>query len=202
MSQLWWFSARSAGLVAWAALTASVVLGLLLATRVAGRRLRRPWLLDLHQWVSGIGAVAIGVHLLSVVADSYVHIGLLDLVVPFTSSWRPGALAWGVASVWLLVAVWITSLLRHGLAVRTWRGVHLASYLAYAGTTFHLLAAGTDTRSPVPRAVVLVSTAAIVSLTAVTLARALRHEHRAATQDAARAVDTTAGRLGLDTAQG
>ena len=33
--QLWWYTARSAGIVAWALLTASVLLGLALSTKVS-----------------------------------------------------------------------------------------------------------------------------------------------------------------------
>src|SRR5690606_23931387 len=46
--QLAWYVARSTGIVAWAVLTASVVWGLLLSTRLARGRPTPAWLTDLH----------------------------------------------------------------------------------------------------------------------------------------------------------
>ena len=41
-SQFWWYVARAGGVVAWALSTVSVVWGLMLSTRVLGRRVTLP----------------------------------------------------------------------------------------------------------------------------------------------------------------
>ena len=53
-SQIWWYTARAGGIVAWALLTVSVVWGLLLSSRVLGRRISGPKLLDLHRFLGGL----------------------------------------------------------------------------------------------------------------------------------------------------
>jgi hypothetical protein len=75
-SQVFWYAARASGIVAWALAAAAVVWGLALSTRVPVRRPRRPWLFDLHRFLGGLALSFTGVHVLSVVADSYVHFSL------------------------------------------------------------------------------------------------------------------------------
>ena len=81
--------------------------------------------------------------------DSWVDIGLRQMLVPFTSSWNPVAVSWGVVGLYLLAAVEVTSLLRSRLPKRWWKGVHLSSYGLYVVATVHFLTAGTDASSPV-----------------------------------------------------
>jgi hypothetical protein len=50
-SQLWWYVARSGGLVAWATCTASIAWGLALSTRIVRKRGLPAWLLDLHRFL-------------------------------------------------------------------------------------------------------------------------------------------------------
>jgi predicted ferric reductase len=142
--QLWWYVARSGGIVAWALLTVSVVLGLSLSTVIAGRRVPKPWLLSMHRYLGLVAIVMTGFHLAGLVADSYVHFDVIDLLVPYSSQWQPGAVAWGVVAMWLLLAVEITSLLRRRIPKRLWRWVHVSSLPLFAMATAHTFTAGTD----------------------------------------------------------
>jgi DMSO/TMAO reductase YedYZ heme-binding membrane subunit len=85
------------------------------------------------------------VHLASIVADSFVPFGWTEVLVPFASTWRPGAVAWGIVAFDLLVVVEATSLLIHRLPRRAWYVVHLSSYALFACASVHGLLAGTDT---------------------------------------------------------
>jgi hypothetical protein len=64
-SQVFWFTARASGIVAWGLAAASVVWGLALSTRLLGRRPRPAWLLDLHRYLGGLALAFTGVHVLS-----------------------------------------------------------------------------------------------------------------------------------------
>jgi DMSO/TMAO reductase YedYZ heme-binding membrane subunit len=166
---VWWYLARSSGIVAWALLAGSVLLGLVLSTRALGRRPAPAWTADLHRGVGGMAVVLTGLHLSGLVADSTVRFGALELLVPFTGTWRPVAVAWGVLALYVLVAVEVSSLWRRRLSTRAWRAVHLASYPLYVLATAHLLTAGSDAGSPWLLAVVWLSMVAIASLTLVRL---------------------------------
>ena len=108
--QVWWYLTRASGIVAWLMLTASVIWGIVLSTKAFPEHRRPAWLLDLHRWLGGLAVSFTAIHLGALVADSYVHFGLADLTVPFSSQWKPGAVALGVVAMWLLVAVEATSL--------------------------------------------------------------------------------------------
>ena len=71
MTHVWWYQARAAGFVAYALLTVSILLGLALTTRTFGRRPRPAWLLDLHRGLGGLATIFVGIHLATLVADSY-----------------------------------------------------------------------------------------------------------------------------------
>jgi len=153
---IWWYLARSSGVVAWALATASVVWGMALSTRALGRQPRAPWLLDLHRFLGGLTVLFVGAHLASLMADSFVHFGVLDVLVPFRSSWKPGAVAWGIVAFYLLVAVEVTSLLRSRLSKRLWRAVHMCSYGVYVLASVHFVVAGSDA-GPAARVAILAS---------------------------------------------
>jgi len=159
MSQhLWWYTARAGGLVAWALVVASCTWGLLLGVRahVLGVRTNTAWTLSLHRWLGALAVVFTAVHVLAILADGFVDFGLVDVLVPFTTSWHSVAVAWGIVGMYLLVAIEITSLLRARLRPRHWRTIHLLSYVLLGITTIHLLTAGTDSTTVVPEALAVV----------------------------------------------
>lgn len=164
-SQVWWYSARASGLVAWVVLGASVVWGLLLSGRALGRKRgpRPNWMLDLHRFLGGLGVSFVAVHVASVIADSYVHFDATDVLVPGASSWKTMATAWGVVSMYLLVAVELTSLFRTRIPKRWWKAVHLSSYPLFATATVHGLTAGTDTAPGSPAGTASIAVAALVA---------------------------------------
>ncbi len=147
-THVWWYLARSSGIVAWGLLAASVLLGLVLSTRALGRRPTPAWSADLHRGIGGLAVTFTALHLLGLVADSAVEFSVGSLFVPFVSQWRPGAVAAGIVAFYLLVAVELSSLLRRRLTTRVWRWIHLSSFVLYVAATGHLLAAGTDAASP------------------------------------------------------
>jgi DMSO/TMAO reductase YedYZ heme-binding membrane subunit len=143
--RLWWYVARAGGLVAWALLAASMLWGLALTTRAFAGRASSRWLLDLHRFLGGLSVVFVGVHVAGLVADTFVHFGPPDVLVPLASAWHPVWVAWGVVALYVLVAVEVTSLLRRRLPPRLWRGVHALSFPLFVVATVHVLLAGTDT---------------------------------------------------------
>lgn len=163
--EFWWYATRSTGITAWIAGSASLLVGLALATRTLGNKPKAPWLLDLHRGLSGVTLLFTGLHLAALVADSYVHFGLADLVVPFASSWKPAAVAGGVIALWLYVAVEATSMARNRLSKRWWRGIHLSSYAATVAATIHAFTAGTDAGHPGMVVAAVVTVTGVVFMT-------------------------------------
>jgi predicted ferric reductase len=169
-SQVWWFVARSSGIIAWGLLTIAVVWGLMLSTkvsaaRIAARRLRPAWLLDLHRHLGGLAVIFTMIHLLGIVADSYVTFSWSDVLIPMASDWRPGPVAFGVVSMYLLLAIEGTSLAIRHLPRPLWRWVHRASFVLYGAATYHGISAGTDAGNMWFRVASWISIALVASLT-------------------------------------
>lgn len=144
MTASWWYANRAAGLVAWALLSLSMVVGLLLSSKVLGRRVRPHWLLDLHRGLSGLSVAFVAVHVAAAIADTYVPFGAADVLVPGASSWRPLAVAWGIVSLYLLLAVEGSSLLRAHLPAAVWRRLHVLALPLFLTATLHGTTAGTE----------------------------------------------------------
>jgi DMSO/TMAO reductase YedYZ heme-binding membrane subunit len=170
-TQLWWYTARSGGIVAWALLTASVLWGLALSTRLLGPRPRPNWMLDLHRFLGGAAVVFTVVHVVSLMLDTFVGFGLAEVLVPFTSSYRPAAVAWGIVGFYLLVAIEATSLLRRRLSKRVWRATHFLSFPLFVFATAHGITAGTDSGSFLLRGALVVGTLAFAAFVAVRLSQ-------------------------------
>ena len=142
--QLWWYASRATGVVAWGLASLSVLLGLALSGRPFGRNPTGPWLLDLHRFLGGLTMLFVGAHVGSIAADSFVHFGWADLLVPLASGWKPAAVAWGIVAMYFLAAIELTSLAMKRIPKRVWRGVHMTSVMVFLASTLHLLTAGTD----------------------------------------------------------
>ena len=162
-SHLWWYTARASGIVAWVLVTASVIFGLALASRLV-RRPKPAWVLDVHRFLGGASLVFVAVHLLALSLDQYVGFGVDDLFVPMASIWKPGAVAWGIVALYLLVAVEVTSLMMRRLPRELWRAVHMTSFAVFGGVTVHALLAGTDANDVTVQWLALGSTALVVFL--------------------------------------
>ena len=162
--QMWWFLARSSGIVAWVLLTASVLWGIVLSTDLFPRFRRPAWLLDLHRWLGGLTLGFLALHLVTLWADSYIEFTIADFLIPFNATWKPTAVALGILATWLLIIVQATSLARKRLNTRVWRVVHLASYGAFVLGGVHGSMAGTDAMKPMYQYSNLVGLSAIVGL--------------------------------------
>jgi hypothetical protein len=161
--QMWWFVVRASGIVAWLFLTAAVLWGIALSTNVFAKRRRPAWLLDLHRALGALSIGMVAIHLAALVADSYLHFTVVDLVVPFASEWKPWQVALGVIAMWGLVVVETTSLAMKHLPKRLWRGVHFTSYSTFVLASLHGTFAGTDATNMLYVATSVVATVAVVA---------------------------------------
>jgi methionine sulfoxide reductase heme-binding subunit len=175
--KLVWYTIRASGIVTWGLVTASVLWGLLLASR-STRRPRPAWVHDLHRFIAGLSFAFLAVHAGLLLADSYIGFSPAALVVPFASHWRPAAVSWGILAFYLLVAIEVTSLLMARMSRRIWHAVHLGSFVVFAAATAHGLTAGTDAGNPVGRVFAIGSIGAVVLLTALRVVARLRRRAR------------------------
>lgn len=142
--RFWWWVSRAAGLVAWVVVALAVVWGLLASTKLIRRRGVPAWILDLHRYLGTLTIVFVIVHVAAIWLDSFVKFSAMQLFVPFASTWRPRAVAWGIFATYLLLAIQITSWAMRKLPRRLWHRVHMLSIPMLVVATVHGFLAGTD----------------------------------------------------------
>jgi predicted ferric reductase len=145
-SPVLWYATRATGLVALVLLTATTVLGILTANRTVSLRWPGFAVQDLHRRLSVLTMAFLAAHIVTSVIDTYVHIGWAAVVVPFASSYKRLWVALGSIGLDLLLAVAVTSFLRHKIRARTWRAVHWLAYLSWPVALSHAFGMGTDMR--------------------------------------------------------
>ena len=139
-----WYTARGAGTVALVLLTVVMVLGV-------GSRAGRPvfglprfGVVAVHRNASLVALGLLLVHIVSLWLDPYAQLRLLDLGVPFGAAYRPLWLGLGTVAMDLLVLVWLSTLVRHRIGARLWRGIHWVSYAIWPVALLHALFTGSD----------------------------------------------------------
>ena len=167
---LLWYLNRSTGLVLLLLLTATTVLGVLAMGEGGRSRVPRFVTQSLHRNLALVSVVALLVHVATAVADSFVDIRWWHALVPVGATYEPLWLGLGTLSLDLLLVVVVTSLVRTRLTHRTWRGVHVLSWLAFVAAIAHSVGIGTDVRDGVAWALVPVG----LSVIAVSAAAGLR----------------------------
>jgi sulfoxide reductase heme-binding subunit YedZ len=135
---------RATGIVALALLSTTMVLGILTAGRVKTRAWPGFAQAELHKRISLLAMVFVTIHVLTAVLDTYVHVGVLAVVVPFSSPYRPLWTGLGTAAVDLMLALAVSGALRQRIRARTWRAIHWLAYGSWPVAMAHSLGMGTD----------------------------------------------------------
>ena len=145
-SRALWYLTRGFGIVSLILLTLTTVLGLAQAVRYARPGLPRFVISAIHRNGSLLAVSAIAIHVVTAVLDSFAPIHVVDLFVPFASSYRPFWTGMGALALDLMLAVIITSLIRERIGHRAWRAVHWAAYASWPIALVHGLGTGTDSK--------------------------------------------------------
>ena len=142
--QLLWFASRGSGIVSLLLLTAVTVLGLISVVRWQRASWPRFLTADLHSNLALLSIVFVAVHIVAAILDPFAKLGITSAVIPFASSYRPLWVGLGVISLYLFVAMIVTSLLRERIGQRAWRAVHWVAYAAWPLAVLHSAGSGSD----------------------------------------------------------
>jgi DMSO/TMAO reductase YedYZ heme-binding membrane subunit len=140
-----WYVDRTGGILGFALLTASAVLGVTLAGRPRLVRWPRFAIEDVHRFAGMLAGVFIWLHVLVFLLDNYLSFGLTDLLVPGAAPYRPVWTALGVVAAELLLAIAITNRFRTRLPYAFWRRAHMLNFLVWSLALVHGITAGSDT---------------------------------------------------------
>jgi methionine sulfoxide reductase heme-binding subunit len=139
-----WYAARASGVAAYVVLSLVVCLGMSLGGKAQSRRWPRFSVEDVHRFGGLLVGSLIGVHVLTIAADSFLPFSLTQLIVPFTSTYRPLWTGLGIAAAELLLALAITNHYRKRLPYSFWRKAHYLNFAVWTLASVHGLMSGTD----------------------------------------------------------
>jgi len=167
-----WLILRASGLVAYGLLAAASIWGLLLSTRLLGRRVPSRALTFTHEGLSLGGLAALATHLTFAALDGYLGFGWREILIPGTASWRPQAVALGVVGAWGMAVVGLSFYVRRFIGQKAWRYLHFGAFGTFVAGTAHGVMAGSDTTHPAVLALYLASGAAVLVLVVARVALA------------------------------
>ena len=143
-----WDLARAAGLVAYVFLTASVALGIALSLGWRTARWNRFVTNEVHRFVTLLALLFLVLHGMAIVVDPFIKMSVSDVLVPFTTTYRPLWVGLGILGGYLVAAVYFSERVRSRIGYAWWRRFHGLAFAAFLMTLLHGIATGSDTRAP------------------------------------------------------
>ena len=165
-TQTMWYVTRAAGIISYLLLWLSTVWGLAVSNKILDPVLHRAFTYDFHQFLSLLAIGFIFLHVGVLLADQYLPFSVAQILVPFAAPYRPVWVALGTIGFYLTLLVSITFYIRRWIGQKTFRLIHLASYLAFIGAALHGLFAGTDSPLPMVQVMYLLTSLSVIFLTA------------------------------------
>lgn len=147
-SSLPWLFERLFAFMAYIAVTLSVVYGLLLSTKVLDAVAHRPVNFTLHQDLAALGLGMAAIHAVLLGLDASMPFSVGQMLLPGAAPYAPLAVGVGQVSLYLMALVTASFYVRRHIGQRAWRILHYVTFLAFAGSTAHGIASGTDSAAP------------------------------------------------------
>jgi sulfoxide reductase heme-binding subunit YedZ len=158
---VFWITSRAAGVAALLLSSLAVCVGLL----VGGRLVKaRPDLRQLHEALSLATIVALVVHAVSLLGDSYLSPSLADIAIPFVSGYQRLWMTVGIVAGWALIVLGLSYYVRDRIGQQRWRMLHRFTALAWIAGLAHSFGEGTDAGT-----VWFIAATAIVAIPALVL---------------------------------
>ena len=161
-----WFGIRASGVTAWGLLTAVMVWGLLLRTRLLPEA-SPARLLNLHRWLGALALGFLAIHLGLLLVDPVIRFTIPQMLIPGLAPWEPFAVALGTLAMWFMLPVSAIGRLRQKLGkngARLFQKSHLIAYAAWPLATAHYVLAGTDALAEWSITLIITGAAVIVFL--------------------------------------
>lgn len=139
-----WYVSRAAGLIGFALLYISIFLGLTLRIPLMRRIFKPLYAMNIHCWISLQATLFAFLHGGVLLFDKFLKFSLVDIFVPFASSFEPIFLSMGIISFYLMIILVVSSYMRSRISYRTWRIVHFTNIALYIFSVVHAAKLGTD----------------------------------------------------------
>lgn len=144
MTEVMWATGRISGLISMVLFTLSLILGILARSGRPLLRIPRFSVTLLHRNVTVLALVFLVIHVVTLLFDQYAKMNVIDLVIPFMGQYLPFWQGLGTVAFDLLIAVTITSALRHRIGAKAFRAFHWLAYAMWPIAMAHSIGNGSD----------------------------------------------------------
>lgn len=200
--QIWWYVTRASGLTGYFLIWLSMVWGFAIPSKIIQPILDNTFTYDFHEHLSLIGLGFIVLHVIVLMFDKYLPFNIIQILIPFTDTYRPIWVGLGIISFYILLLVTFTFYLRAQIGGKAFRSIHLLSMLGYLGATLHGFFAGTDSALPIAMFLYILTFLVVVFLTVYWLVmRFFGHEEKPTVTPAPRPVPARVQRKSMSTKQ-
>ncbi|MGZ4269866.1 MAG: hypothetical protein ACXVSX_11715 [Solirubrobacteraceae bacterium] len=141
-THLFWITSRAAGTLALILASLSVGFGLLMAGKLL--KGRGPDLKVVHEALALGTIAALAVHAGALVLDGFIRMSVLDVTVPFVSSYHRLWTSVGIIGGWAIVLLGASFYVRRHIGTAHWKALHRFTALGWLLGVFHALGEGTD----------------------------------------------------------
>ncbi len=162
---VYWYVGRASGFVAFGLLFVSVAMGLAVSSRVFDGLFARPWVFEMHQFLSLVVLVVMLFHAMILLPDPYAQFKVEELLIPFRSHYRPVPVGIGIIVVYGSAIISATFYIKRFLGHRAWRAIHYLTFALFVAALFHGILAGTDSQELWAQLTYLSSGLAVLLLT-------------------------------------
>jgi predicted ferric reductase len=149
--QVWWYVTRASGLTGYFLIWLSMIWGFAIPSKIFQPILEGIFSYDFHEHISLLGLGFIVLHVAVLLFDKFLPFNIIQILIPFTDTYRPLWVGIGIISFYMLLLVTATFYLRSQIGSRAFRSIHLLSLVGYVGATMHGLFAGTDSALPITK---------------------------------------------------
>jgi sulfoxide reductase heme-binding subunit YedZ len=139
---LFWITSRAAGTMALLFSSIAVAVGLTMGGKLLKRR--GADLRVAHEALSLATLVALVVHAVALLGDSFMHPSVADITIPFASSYMRIWTTIGIVGGWLMIILGLSFYARRRIGQQRWRRLHRFTALAWLLGLAHSLGEGTD----------------------------------------------------------
>jgi|GEM_PF-3355211 len=139
-----WIVTRAAGLASYILLGLLTITGIMQSTGVFYRFAQPATAWSIHRAIASSLLVSIVVHVLSLLFDTFIHLHIQDILIPFVSSYRPVMVALGIFGFYMMLLVLWTSLYNMTSHPRFWRIIHYLGFPMFLMIFLHGILIGTD----------------------------------------------------------
>jgi methionine sulfoxide reductase heme-binding subunit len=144
----WWLASRASGIVALVLIALSVTIGLALAAKAIRKPGMPRVLVAVHEHAALAALVAIAVHGITLLGDSWLNPGPVGIAVPFVMDHKPVFTGLGIIAGYIAAILGLTFYVRRRIGTRRWRNLHRLTPVVYVLGVVHTLGSGTDAGQP------------------------------------------------------